>query len=170
MKHLLHQQNRFLDRPGARIGSEILMLFLHRAPVVGHPRKAGARIRRRTRAGHLQVRIAFVIPKQNVVLGVERLDQVVFQQQGLGLRAHHRCFQPHDLAHHVADTRAAVIFLKIARHPLFQIDRLAHVEHSALGVEIAVHARQGRQPRHVAEQLRRARGQGCGCRACGRFR
>ena len=35
--------------------------------------------------GDFQIRVAFVVAKQNVVTRLEGLDEVVFQQQGLGL-------------------------------------------------------------------------------------
>lgn len=63
----------------------------------------------------------------------------VFQQQRFRLGAHHGCFQAHDLADHVACARVGVVLLEIARHPPFQVDGLAHIQHLVLGIEIPVH-------------------------------
>ena len=93
-KHFLHQLNRFAHGPGIGVRAEIAVLAIHRAAKVGY---AGETLVGRfgqpvagMRAGDLQIRIAFVVPKQDVVFGVERLDEVVFKQQGFGLTAHHR--------------------------------------------------------------------------------
>ena len=100
----------------------------------------------------LQIRITLVVAKENVVARVERLDQVVLEQQRLGLGANDRRLHPNDLADHVADARAAVVLLEVARHALAQIARLADVEHRVLRVEIAVHAGQAGQRRHIGQQ------------------
>jgi len=102
--------------------------------------------------GDLQVRIAFVVPKQDVVLGLERLDEVVFQQQGLGLGAHHGGLHARDLAHHVANARAAMVTVKIGRHPLFKLVGLAHVQHLIMRIKIAVHPGERRQGCHLRDQ------------------
>jgi hypothetical protein len=52
-------------------------------------------------------------------LRVQRLDEVVFQQQRLGLGAHHRGLHAHNLAHHVADARAAVVLAGNSWKPAF---------------------------------------------------
>jgi hypothetical protein len=85
-EHLLDVVDGILHRPGARERAEVAVLLVHGAAVVGHARE---------RPGHeLQVRIALVVLEQDVELGVQRLDQVVLEQQRLGLAAHHRGFQP----------------------------------------------------------------------------
>jgi hypothetical protein len=129
-KHLLQQLDALLDRPGAGVGAEVAVLFVHRTPVVGHARvhlawRASAPV---ASAGDLQVGVALVVAKQDVELGLLRLDEVVFEQQRLGLGAHHRGLQPHDLAHHVADARAAMVLVEVAGNPLLQVARLAHVQ------------------------------------------
>jgi len=105
------------------------------------------------RAGQFQVRIAFVVPKQNVEPGVQRLDQVIFQQQRLGFRAHHRGLHSRNFGHHVADAGATMVFLKIAGHPLFQVARLADIQDTAITVKVAVDAGQRRQCGDFTEQL-----------------
>jgi hypothetical protein len=44
----------------------------------------------------LQVGVALVVAEQDVVARVERLDEVVLEQQRLGLGAHHRGLHAHD--------------------------------------------------------------------------
>jgi hypothetical protein len=51
-----------------------------------------------TGAGDLQVRVALVVAEQDVESRVQRLDEVVLEQQRLGLGAHHRGLQPRDAA------------------------------------------------------------------------
>ena len=158
-EHLLQQLDRFLHGPGARVRTEIAVLAVDGAAVVGDAGERGGRggrsiaRARLVRTRDLQVRIALVVAKQDVVARVERLDQVVFKQQRLGLGAHHGRFQPRDLADHVAYARSAVVLLEVAGDALFQVARLAHVEHAVVGVEIAVDARQRRQRGDLRQQL-----------------
>ena len=156
-EHLLQQQDGFLDRPGTWVGTEVAMAFVHRAAVIGHAWKLltgrGARAVLGRHAGDFQIRIALVVAKENVVLGVLRLDEVVFEQQRLGLGPHHRRVQSHNLADHVPDARAAMVLAEIAGHPLFQIACLANVKKRILRIEIAIHARQGRQRGDLGQQF-----------------
>jgi hypothetical protein len=156
-EHLLQQLDGFLHRPAVRVRPEVAVPLVDAAPVVGHARKA---LQRRlalpvlgSHAGDLEEGVALVVAEQDVVPGVLRLDEVVLQQQRLGLGAHHRGLQAHDLAHHVADARAAVLLGEIAGHALLEVARLAHIQQRALGVEIAVHARQGWQRGHLRQQF-----------------
>ena len=156
-KHLLQQQDGFLHRPGAGVRAEIAVFLVGAAAVVGQARKslgrraAGAVLV--CHASELQVRVAFVVAKQNVVARLQRFDEVAFQQQRLGFRAHHGGFQPGNLAHHVAGARAAMGLLEIAGHAPLEVERLAHIQQRALGVEIAVHAGQRRQRSHLPQQF-----------------
>ena len=52
------------------------------------------------------VRIGFVVAKQDVVTRRQTLDQVVLEQQRLAFRARHGRFDPRDLAHHQGNARA----------------------------------------------------------------
>ena len=92
-KNFLQQQHGFFDRPGAGIGAEVVVLFLGGAAVVSHAGKSrggGCSWRRPglrlagwcLRCCEFEIRVAFVVPEQNVKARVERLDQVVFKQQG----------------------------------------------------------------------------------------
>ncbi len=156
---LLDQVDRLLHRPGAGIGPEVAVPTVDRAPVVRHAREARRRRRRRAgrRAADLQVRVALVVAEQDVEPRVQRLDQVVLEQQRLGLGAHHRGLEPRDASDHVADARAAVVLLEVARDPLLQVAGLADVQHLAGRVEVAVDAGQRRQRRDLGEQPRACR-------------
>ena len=145
LEHLLQQLDRFLHRPGARVRPEVAVLAVGRSAVIGEPREC---VR-----GNLQVRIALVVAEQDVVARLQALDEVVLEQQRLGLGPDHRGLHPHDLADHVADAGAAVALLEIVGDAPFQVARLAHVEHRTGGIEIAVDAGQLRQGSDFAEQL-----------------
>ena len=157
-EYFLHQLDGFLHRPGVRVGAEIAVLAVRGATVVGHAR-IFARLRRvvcARRGGdsrELEIGVALVVAEQDVVARLERLDQVVFEDERFCLGAYHRHFQPGDLAHHEADTRAAMILLEIAGDAPLEVHRLADVQHLIVGIEIAVHARQGGQGGHLGQQF-----------------
>ena len=156
-KDFLHEPNGFAHRPHAGVRTKILVRLVHGPTVVDHPwhlwRQFMARAGFAARGpGDLQVRIAFVVPKQDVVLGLERLDEVVFQQQGLSLGAHHGGLHARDLAHHVANARAPMVTVKIGRHPLFKLVGLAHVQHLIMRIKIAVYPGERRQGCHLGDQ------------------
>jgi len=164
-EYLLQQLDGFLDRPGIGVRAEVLVLLFYRATVVRHagkvlgPRlriRCGRRLFKSGRPGvgtQAQVGVALVIPEENVETRLLRLDEVVFEQQGFCLGAHHCGFHAHDLADHVADARAVMALLEVAGDALLQITRLADVQQHACGVEIAVDTGQRRQCRHGLEQL-----------------
>ena len=130
-----------------------MVCFLYRAAVVGDA--GGSRCGfgwTRGDAADAQIRVAFVIPEEDVVLGVQHLDQVVFQQQGLRLGAHRRGFHADDLADHVADAGAVMGFLEITADAFFQVVGLADIQHLVLRIEIPVDAWQGRQRCHLGQQ------------------
>src|SRR5882757_5747087 len=81
-KRLLQHLDRLLDGPGIRVGAEKARAPVARTTVVGDPWKHVV--------AELKIRIRLVVAKQHVVARCQSLDQVVFQQQGLGLRARHR--------------------------------------------------------------------------------
>ena len=134
------------------------MFFVHCTAVVGD---AGELLKRRLAllaipmrdTGDLEIGIAFVIPEQDVVLGVQRLDEVVFQQQRFGLRAHHRGLHAHDLADHMANARAAMVFLEIAGDAALEVDGLAYIKQDICSIEIAIDTGQWRQRSHLGQQF-----------------
>ena len=159
-EHLLQQGHRFFHRPGAGIGPVVAVALVDRPAVVRHAGKGDGRVWPGPGravgfpgAGDLEVGVALVVPEQDVELGVQRLDQVVFQQQGLSLGPHHGGFHAHDAADHVANARAIQCFLEVAADPLLEVARLADVEQLALGIEITINPGQARQGRDLAQQL-----------------
>ena len=153
-KHLLHEVDGFFHRPGIGIGTEVLMAFIGGATVVRHAREiGGAAFGYAARpASNLEVGVAFVVAKQDVVARLERFDEVIFQNQRFGFRAHHGGFEPGDFAHHEADARAAVVFLEIAGYAPLQMNGFAHIQHLAVCVQKAVHAWLGGQGGYLCEQ------------------
>ena len=155
----LDQLDRLLDRPGTGKGAKVTVLLFHRTSVIRHTRVmlrlGGGHDRRHYHAAiarELEVGVTLVIPKQDVEARVERLDQVVFQQQRLGLGSHYRGFHAHNLADHVANAGAPVVLLEITRHPALEVQRLAHIQQLVLRVKVAVHPRQGGQGGNLREQ------------------
>jgi hypothetical protein len=82
-----------------------------------------------------------VVAQQHVVARLQLLDEVLFEQQRLGLgpcrEEHHR----RGVADHPFDPRRVVTGPGIVRHPRLQVPRLSDVEHRPLPVEHAVDAR-----------------------------
>ena len=97
------------------IGPEVLIGLFQAAAIVG-------KLRVFVPANH-EIGIGFVVAKQNVVFGRERFNQVVFQNQRFGKRD----FYARHLFEHQHDARRVVVFLEIAGHAAFEIDRLADV-------------------------------------------
>jgi hypothetical protein len=77
VKDLLQQLDRVFHRPRGRERAEVAVLLVDRATVVGDPRKA-MRL-------DLQVRVALVVDEADVEARRQRLDEVVLEQQRLGL-------------------------------------------------------------------------------------
>ncbi len=154
-KGLLQQLDGFLDGPGVRVRTEKPGAPVDRAAVVGD---AGKRV-----VAELKIRIRLVVAEQHVVSRRQRLDQVVLEQQGLGLGPRDRGLDRCHPGQHVGGARGHGA-AEVRRHPFFQISRLAHVQHHALGIEHAVHARQVWKPsdqglRVKARRLRFRHGQ-----------
>ena len=120
-EHLLQDLHRLLHRPGARERPEVLALLVERTAVVGHARHV--------LAGDLQVGIRFIVAEQDVEARLERLDQVVFEDQRFGLAVRDRGLEPRDALDHHGDARAGQVLLEVARHALLQVARLADVQH-----------------------------------------
>ena len=56
-----------------------MVLLLDSTPVIRHPRKARARAQCDCSARYFQIGVTLVIPKQNVVFGIQRLDQIILE-------------------------------------------------------------------------------------------
>ena len=101
------------------VGPEVLVGLFQAASVVG---KLGVGVP----ANH-QVGIGFVVAEQDVVFRRERFDEVVFQNQRFGFALGERDFYARHLFEHQHDARRVVVFLEIAGHAAFEVDRLADV-------------------------------------------
>ena len=69
--------------------------------------------------GHDDVGIRLVVAKQYVVARRQPLDQIVFEQQRLGLGTRCARFDTGDLRHHQGDARTGLVLAKVRRDPLF---------------------------------------------------
>ncbi len=144
-EHLLQRLDRLAHRPRVRIRSEVAVAPVDGTPVVDDARELVA--------GELQVRVRLVVAKQDVVARRRRLDQVVLEQQRLGLGARHRGLDAHDALEHVRDARALLAAREVRGHPLLQVARLADVEHRVAGADHPVDARTVRQAREEVAQV-----------------
>lgn len=136
-KDLLQDLDGLAYRPGVGKRAEELAALVGGAAVVGDARPF--------MAGDEQVRVGLVVAEQDVVARLQRLDEVVFQDQRLGLRARDRDLQPRHLRHHLGDARAGQGLLEIRRDALLQVARLADIHDLAGRIQVPVHARQMRQ-------------------------
>ena len=91
--------------------------------------------------GNANPGVGFGILEEDVVLGLVLLDEVVLQQEGIGLGIYHRELGIGNFAHQ--DARLGVQALrgnKILRHPLVEVLGLAHINNLSLGVIVSIHA------------------------------
>ncbi|MBS1163655.1 MAG: hypothetical protein H6R03_1551 [Burkholderiaceae bacterium] len=135
-KHLLQHADAVLHRPGVRIGAEVPRAAVRRAAEVGDARK---RVR-----GELQVRVGLVVAEQDVVARRQLLDEVVLEQQRLGLRAGHRRVDGGDALEQVGGARPDPL-VEVGADALAQVAGLADVQDLARRIEHPVHAGQLRQ-------------------------
>ncbi len=84
--------------------------------------------------------IGFVIAQQHVVARLVLLDEVVLEDQCLGLGVGHRHLNIGDLAHQGAGLDAVDVGPKVGGKPLFQILGLAHIDDGATAVIHAIDA------------------------------
>jgi hypothetical protein len=117
-------------RLGVGEGAEIARALVEAAAVEGDARTGVGR--------QLDVGIGLVVAEEDVVLRRQALDEVVLEDQRLGLGARGGHLDAGHLPHHEPDARAQVGFLEIGGDALLQVLGLADVEHLAVGVEHAV--------------------------------
>ena len=133
-KDLLQLVQRPVDRARAGEGAVIVALFLLRAAMLLDLRE-GVFLRNE------DIRKGFVVPQQHVEIGLQLLDEVLFQQQRLGFRPrrqeHHRLGR----VDHPGDARRMAGGAGIVRHPRLEVARLADIKHPAFGIEHPVDAR-----------------------------
>ena len=92
-------------------------------------------------SGHADPGIGLGVLEEDVVLGLVLLDEVVFQQEGVGLGIHHGKLCVGNLAYQ--DARLGVQALrrhKVLGHAFVQVLGLAHIDNLPLSVIVAVHA------------------------------
>ena len=85
--------------------------------------------------------IGLAVLKEYVVVGLVLLDEVVLQQQGVGLGVHHAVLHVGDLAHQ--DTGLGIEPFgrhEILGHPLAEVLCLAYINNRSLGVVIPVNS------------------------------
>ena len=165
VEDLLQHLDALAHGEGTGIGTKILGAAVGAAPIVGNLREGvGA---------ELQERVGLVVAEQDVEAGLQRLDQVVFQKQRLGLGADGGGVDLHHTGHHLGNARAGQRLAEVRAHPLAQVPRLAHVQHGAGCVLHPIDAGQRRQRAQKELQFGRALHERCErlrrglvCRVC----
>ena len=132
-EQLVHQVERFAHRAGAWVWAEVAPWQRARAAMVGQPWPG--------LLGQHDAGVALVVAQQHVVARLQRLDQLVLQQQRIGLAAGDGGFHPRHLRQHPHDPRRFRRGVEVAPHAVAQGARLAYVEHAAGVIEHAIHAR-----------------------------
>ena len=163
LEELLQVLKRVAHGSRVRIRAEELARHAPRAAVVGEAREF---------LGAVQVEIgkALVVAQQDVVARPVLLDEVVLEDQRLGVGVDDRDLAAAHLAHHRRDLRRQLVGAKIARHAALEVLRLADVENLAIRIEHAVHAGPRRKRGdELAGIERRPRGGTRLARRCGRW-
>ncbi len=93
----------------------------------------------------INVRITLVVPEDDVELRPVLLDQVVLEDQRLGLGIRHRDLDFRDKLHHGSRLYRVVAASEVARDAFLQISCLADVKDLVLCVEHPVHTGTVRQ-------------------------
>ena len=157
-----------VDSAGRGERPEVVALAVARAAMLED-------LRRLVLARDQDVGEGLVVPEQHVVAGPEALDEVGFQQQRLGLRAHRHELHRGGGRDHAGDAVGVVAGTRVARHAGLQTARLADIDDGAAGVDHAIDPGRARQGLEVLRDRRRAGlrsrrgGGGCG-RAAGTSR
>ena len=153
-KGALQGIERAVDRGGRGEGAEILVARLARAAMLGELRPFGV-------AADHDVGKRLVVAQQHVEARPEALDQVVLEQQRLGLAAGDRELHGRRRRHHADQARGEPGRLGVGGDPAAQRARLADIEHLAVGRDHAVDAGLARQRAHELADDPHAVGQRC---------
>ena len=132
-EHPLQLGQRPIDRPRAGEGAVIVALFGPRAAML-------LDLRVFMRLGHKDVRKGFVVAQQHVVARLQLLDQVLLQQQGLGLGVRGQEHHAGGFADHPRDASRMPRGAGVIRYPCPQITRLADIEHRLVRIQHAIDA------------------------------
>ena len=122
-------------RSGARERTEVATRPPSCSAMEGQPRKCIAR-------RDVDVRKALVVPQHDVVARAMLLDQVVLEQERLGLGVRHRDFDRVRVRHQRARLRRELLGgAKVAGDALLQVARLPDVENTSESIGHPIHAR-----------------------------
>ncbi len=91
--------------------------------------------------GDENVRKGLIVTQEDVEIGLELLDEVLFEQQRLGLRPGRQEHHGRRGVDHPGDPRRMARGAGVVRNPRLEVPRLADVKHPTLGIEHAVNAR-----------------------------
>ena len=127
----LQHVERVIDRPNGSERPEVVARPRFRPPVFHH---LGIVVV----AGDQDVGEGFVVAQKDVVARRVALDQVGFKQQGLRLGRRGHELHVRGQRDHAADAGRLAFRRRIGRDPLFQILRLADVEHGAVDGDHAI--------------------------------
>ncbi len=133
LEGLLQQMDALAHRPGVREGAEVARALGEGAAVVGQARELVG--------GELDVGVGLVVAEEDVVARREALDEVVLEDQRLGLGACGGDVHAQHLRHHHRDARAGDGLLEVAGDATLEVLRLADVEHLVVGADHAIDAR-----------------------------
>ena len=137
----LQRVERAVDRGGRGERAEILVARLARAAVLGELRPFGV-------AADDDVGERLVVAQQHVEARPEALDQVVLEQQGLGLAVGDHELHAAGVRHHPHEPVLEPGRLGVGGHAAAQRARLADIEHLAVGGDHAIDPRLARQGAH----------------------
>ncbi len=140
-EHALHGGDGLVDRPSAGEGAPVGAGTGLGAAVFGD-------LGERVVLGQHEPRVGFVVPQDDVEARAQALDEVGFEQQGLGLGVGGDDFHRHGVGHHAAQAFFQPPGLGVVGDAFFEAAGLADIERVAVGIEHAVDAgglRQGGQ-------------------------
>src|SRR5512135_3063622 len=129
-EHTLQQLNRLAYRMRVREWAEVAVVAIPGTPMEADARHAMTR-------DH-EVRVGLVVAKQNVVARRMALDEIVLEQQRLGLGARYGRLDRGDLRKHHLDARTRDLLVEIRSDAFAQVARLAHIERLAARSEHAI--------------------------------
>ena len=144
---------RAVDRRGRGEGAEILVGRIAHAAVLGELRPFGI-------LADDDIGKRLVVAQQHVEARPEALDQVVLEQQRLGLAAGDRELHGPGRRHHADQARRQAGRLGVGGDPAAQRARLADIEDLAVGADHAIDAGLARQGVHELADDPHAVGQG----------
>ncbi len=142
-EQLLDQIETLAHRARTRKRAEITSAAAARTAMKREPRIFARR--------QMDVRIALVVAKHDVVSRLQRLDDLRFEQQRLGLGTRNRRFDTRDLRDHRGEPRIHLRLEEVVADALFEIARLADVEQVVARAEHAIDA--GRTAEGADERL-----------------